>query len=126
MGDGKLAQPRKPLAKYAPKLLGPKLWGTELLVVELPFAIGKVMTMKAGYAGPLQFHNEKHEAFYLYKGVAQVTKLNDAGTLETVEVQSGETWIIPPGAVHKVAAVEECVMFEVSNPVFDDRVPYEP
>jgi oxalate decarboxylase/phosphoglucose isomerase-like protein (cupin superfamily) len=112
--------------RYQPTVLGPKDWGTELLVVELPFAIGKVMTMRAGASGPLQYHEKKHEAFYLYSGLARVTMRDDDGALKAVEMQSGETYLIPPGTVHQVTAIDECVMFEVSNPVFDDRVPYVP
>jgi mannose-6-phosphate isomerase-like protein (cupin superfamily) len=112
--------------RYQPKVLGPKDWGTELLIAELPFATGKVMTMRAGASGPLQYHERKHEAFYLYRGLARVTMHDDDGTLQSVEMQPGETYIVPPGTVHQVEAIDECVLFEVSNPVFDDRVAYVP
>jgi mannose-6-phosphate isomerase-like protein (cupin superfamily) len=112
------------LSRYQPNALGPKSWGTELLVAELPFATGKVLSMRAGESGPLQYHERKHEAFYLFSGLAQITMHDEAGQLVTVDMVAGESYLIPPQAVHQVKAVEDCVMFEISNPVFDDRVAY--
>ena len=112
------------LERFTPRELGPKDWGVELLIAELPFATGKVLQMRAGASGPLQYHERKHEAFYLFSGDADVTY--DAGDgLVTRRMQAGETYLVPPGAVHRVSAVTACVLFEISNPVFDDRVNVE-
>ena len=37
----------------------------------------------------------------------------------------GESYYIPPGAVHQVKAVTACVFFECSTPHYDDRVRVE-
>jgi quercetin dioxygenase-like cupin family protein len=34
----------------------------------------------------------------------------------------GESYHVPPGAVHQVIALEDSILVEASNPVFEDRV----
>jgi mannose-6-phosphate isomerase-like protein (cupin superfamily) len=108
---------------FTTRELGPKDWGTELLVADTSQYIGKVMWMKAGHGGPLQFHRKKDEAFYLFSGKALLTYHDAFGVTRTKELLPGAAVHIPPGAVHQVQAIEDCVMFETSNPVFEDRVP---
>lgn len=108
---------------FTPREIGPKPWGTELLIACTDHYIGKVLTMKAGHRGGLQYHVHKDETFYLVSGRALVT--SDAGTgtaLITRPMFPGESYHIPPGAVHQVEAVTDCVFFEASTPHFEDRV----
>ncbi len=110
---------------YKPRALGPKDWGTELLVAHTPLYTGKVLSMRAGTSGPLQYHERKDETFHLYKGTAQVEFVTQDGTLHSVAMGAGESYHIPPGAIHRVRAISDCVFFEASNPVFEDRVNVE-
>lgn len=114
------------LEKFDPVDLGPKSWGTETLVAHIPdVCTGKILVMKAGASGPLQYHRTKHESFHLVSGLAQVRTRNADGVLVTLLMKPGETYRVPPGTVHQVAAIRESIFFEVSNPVFDDRVAVE-
>lgn len=107
---------------FAPRNLGPKVWGTELLVAETPSYIGKVLSMKAGHGGPLQYHQRKDEAFYVFSGHARL-RFHDANRNVIVQLlEPGMAVHIPPGAVHQVEAITDCVLFECSTPHFDDRV----
>ena len=105
--------------------VGPRLWGREVLIAKTPQYIGKVLYMNAGHAGGLQYHREKVETFFLFSGRARVTTDKGDGLLTSWEMLPGESYHIPAGAVHKVTAVEDCVLFECSTPVFDDRVRVE-
>lgn len=107
---------------FSPRDLGPKDWGTELLVAETPAYIGKVMWMKEGSGGALQYHERKDEAFYLFSGRALLRYHDQHGEPRLKELRAGMAVHIPPGAVHQVEALTDCVMFETSTPVFDDRV----
>lgn len=107
---------------FEPRDLGPKVWGTELLVADTPQYIGKVMWMKAGHGGPLQYHERKDEAFYLFGGVALLRYHDADGHVTIRQLEPGDAVHIPPGAVHQVEAITDCVLFECSTPVFDDRV----
>ena len=99
-------------------------WGEELIVAETSQYLGKVLIMRAGTKGGLQYHTEKDETFYLYSGIALVRF--DSGTgLVATSMCAGESYHIPPGAVHQVEAVTRCVFFETSTPHYDDRVRME-
>ncbi len=114
---------RPTIEAFTPRLLGPKEWGTELLIAETEHYIGKVLRMRAGAAGPMQYHERKDEAFYLLSGTAIVRTKHEDGTPIAMTMLAGETYHIPPGAIHQVEAVTDCVFFETSTPHFDDRVP---
>lgn len=110
---------------YKPRYLGPKDWGTELLVAHTEHYTGKVLSMRAGTSGPLQYHERKDETFHLYRGTGRVDFVTQDGKLHSVAMIAGESYHIPPGAIHRVHAVSDCVFFEASNPVFNDRVNVE-
>lgn len=109
------------IKKFVPRELGPKPWGVELLVAETEHYIGKVLSMRAGTSGALQHHEIKDETFHLYSGTAMVRYRTEDGLI-TVDMNAGESYHVPAGAVHQVEAVTDCVFFEASTPVFDDRV----
>lgn len=114
---------RPVIEKFAPRNLGPKDWGIERLVAHTAYYTGKVLSMRAGASGPFQQHVQKDETFYLFSGVARITYKDAAGFVHETEMQPGESYHVPPGAAHKVAAVSDCIFFEASTPHFDDRVP---
>lgn len=108
---------------FTPYEIPGKPWGQELVIAETKDYLGKVLTMKAGHRGGLQYHERKEESFYLYKG--QATVLYDdssTGELQHKILTAGQTVHVPPGAVHQVIAMTDCVFFECSLPIFEDRV----
>ena len=113
------------LERFTPRLLGPKAWGTELLIAHTPSYIGKVLSMRAGEGGPLQYHEQKDETFFLYSGKAQVTSSESGVAYLTTLMLPGESFHVPPWTIHQVTALDDCVFFEVSTPHFDDRVAVE-
>ena len=115
---------RPPIQIVPPRDLGPREWGTETLLVETPHYIGKRLEMRAGTAGGLQYHRQKDEAFLLVSGQAWVQwdDPEDQGFLLSHLLEAGEMVHVPPGAVHRVTAVTDCVFYEWSTPHFNDRV----
>src|SRR5262245_33369842 len=107
---------RVTIQPFTPRELGPKSWGRELLVAHTDQYIGKVLWMRAGESGPLQYHERKDETFFLFSGEALVI-----GGEGMRPMHPGESYHVPPGAVHRVEAITDCVFFEASTPVFDDR-----
>ena len=100
-------------------------WGIEQFVVETPHYLGKLLHMRAGTKGGLQYHVEKDEAFWLLSGLALVRFDDGTGALKQEMLQPGEGFRIPPGAPHQVEAIEDCVLVEWSTPHYDDRVRVE-
>ena len=114
--------PRMPSLKvFKPREIGPKPWGTELVIAETKDYLGKVLYMNAGHRGGLQYHEKKEETFHLFSGRALVRFDSGNGLVERV-MDPGMSYHVPPGAVHQVVAVTDCVFFEASTPVFNDRV----
>lgn len=99
-------------------------WGHEVLVAHTETYIGKVLMMNKGTKGGLQYHVEKDETFFLFSGSAIVRSGEDGKLFETLMLP-GQSYHVPPGAVHQVEAVTACVFFEASTPHFDDRVRVE-
>jgi mannose-6-phosphate isomerase-like protein (cupin superfamily) len=108
-----------------PRDLGPRDWGTEELIAQGDGYIGKKLTMKAATAGGLQFHERKDESFLLVEGRAMVEFDDGLGGLASIHLKPGMMVHVPPGAPHRVTAFTECVFYEWSNPVFNDRVRVE-
>lgn len=114
----------KSIERYEPRTLE-RDWGTETFVAETPQYLGKVLKMKAGTKGGLQFHTEKDETFHLVSGTAIVRFDDGRGDICAVYMRPGESYHIPPGAPHQVEAMTDCVLFEASTPHYDDRVRVE-
>ncbi|MGE5690799.1 MAG: cupin domain-containing protein [Pseudomonadota bacterium] len=103
-----------------------KPWGHELIWAEGEQYVGKVIFVEAGHALSLQFHREKDESWYVHSGRAKV-ELGDAGEAVLVEeiVTTGAAFRFRPGTVHRVTAIEDTTILEVSTPHLDDVVRLE-
>lgn len=119
------ACPRPSIELFPPRDMGPRTWGREILIAQTESYIGKVLLMKAGEAGGLQYHNRKIETFYLHSGEAIVDYDCGDGRLTKLVMREGMSVHVPAGAPHRVTAVLNSVFFECSTPVFDDRVRVE-
>lgn len=101
-------------------------WGQEIL---LGHAKGKytlkMLKMKAGTKGGFQKHRVKDETGYLLSGSLMLRYDKGDGKVTEVKMNPGQSIHIPPGAVHQEEALTDCVLFEASTPVFDDRVRME-
>lgn len=99
-------------------------WGTERIIVETEKYLGKMLVMKAGSKGGLQYHVDKDEAFYLMGGEA-IVRTDEGDGLVSFRIFPDEGFHIPAGAIHQVEAVTDCVLIEWSTPHYDDRVHVE-
>ena len=103
-----------------------KPWGFELIWAHTEAYVGKVLFVKAGESLSLQFHNEKDESWYIESGRAEL-ELGDAGqsVLNSEVVGAGACFRYRPGTVHRVTALEDTTILEVSTPHLDDVVRLE-
>jgi mannose-6-phosphate isomerase len=103
-----------------------KPWGHELIWAVTDRYIGKVLFVEAGHSLSLQFHREKDESWYVQSGRAKV-ELGEVGEAVLVEeiVTAGSAFRFEPGTVHRVTAVEDTTILEVSTPHLDDVVRLE-
>jgi mannose-6-phosphate isomerase-like protein (cupin superfamily) len=103
-----------------------KPWGYELIWAHADQYVGKVLFVKAGESLSLQFHREKDESWLVQSGRARV-ELGEAGDpfLKEEVVSSGAAFHYRPGTVHRVTALEDTTILEVSTPHLDDVVRLE-
>jgi mannose-6-phosphate isomerase len=103
-----------------------KPWGHELIWAKTADYAGKILFLKAGESLSLQFHNVKDEAWFILEGRAQI-ELGAPGErmLNREVVGPGAAFRFPPGTVHRVTAVEDTSILEVSTPQLDDVVRLE-
>jgi mannose-6-phosphate isomerase-like protein (cupin superfamily) len=101
-----------------------KPWGHELHWAITERYVGKVLHVRAGHALSLQYHNVKDETIFLWKG-KMLFEIGTADKLETREMLPGESVHITPRTVHRMTALEDCDIFEVSTPELDDVVRLE-
>ncbi len=103
-----------------------KPWGWELIWAHSEQYVGKLLFVRAGHALSKQFHKVKDESWYFHEGRAQV-ELNAPGeAVEKTEVVGpGAAFRLKPGTVHKLTALEDTLVIEVSTPHLDDIVRLE-
>jgi mannose-6-phosphate isomerase len=103
-----------------------KPWGWELIWAQTEQYVGKSLFVRAGQSLSLQFHNEKDEAWYVESGRAEL-ELGQAGQkiLSMEVIAPGAAFHFPPGTVHRVTALEDTTIVEVSTPQLDDVVRLE-
>ncbi|RZA06790.1 MAG: cupin [Proteobacteria bacterium] len=102
-----------------------KPWGHEVIWAVTKDYVGKILVIKAGHQLSLQFHRVKEESIYLAKGVMRYQIENDAGEMEEVLMKQGSTHHTLPNRKHRMIAVEDCEVFEVSTPHLEDVVRLE-
>jgi len=103
-----------------------KPWGYELIWAHADEYVGKVLFVKAGESLSLQFHREKDESWLVHQGRAKL-ELGEAGDpiLKEEIVSAGAAFHYRPGTVHRVTALEDTTILEVSTPHLDDVVRLE-
>jgi mannose-6-phosphate isomerase len=103
-----------------------KPWGWELIWAEAEAYVGKILFVRAGQSLSLQFHHVKDESWYVQEGQAKL-ELGDTGqaVLNTEVIGPGACFRFRPGTVHRVTAVEDTTIIEVSTPHLDDVVRLE-
>jgi mannose-6-phosphate isomerase len=101
-----------------------KPWGHELHWAKTERYVGKVLHVKAGHALSLQYHNIKDETIFLWKGKI-LFEIQEGDSLEKREMLPGESVRIMPRTIHRMTAVEDSDIFEVSTPELDDVVRLE-
>ncbi|MFC1957549.1 cupin [Chloroflexota bacterium] len=102
-----------------------KPWGFELLFAHTPKYVGKLIFVKKGHRLSFQYHKQKDESMYFYQGKALIEIEGDDGKLVQSVAEPGYALRLPPGTKHRVAALEDTTLFEVSTPELEDVVRLE-
>ena len=102
-----------------------KPWGYELIYAATDQYCGKVIFIRSGEELSLQFHRSKDETIYVHSGRVEF-EIGDPGKpTDTEVVGPGRAFHLAPGTVHRLRALEDAVILEVSTPELDDVVRLE-
>ena len=108
------------------KIVGKRPWGKEILLSLIPKVLSlKLLEIKKGHKGGIQYHHKKNECGYILSGKLKIKFDNGSGVLKEKIVSKGESFHFPPGAVHQELALTNCKIIEASSPHFNDRVRVE-
>ena len=99
-----------------------KPWGCEVILRHTDTYVVKRLCVKAGCRLSLQFHRFKSETLQLGRGCAFL-EIHDGGVVTDHYLDRAVH--VPPGTVHRVIAVEDSEIMEVSTPELDDVVRLE-
>ncbi|MEO7190787.1 MAG: cupin [Vicinamibacterales bacterium] len=101
-----------------------KPWGYELHWAKTERYVGKLIHVSKGHALSLQYHNFKDETIYLASGKL-LFEMEIDGKLVGREMLPGESVHVTPKTVHRMTAIEDADIYEVSTPELQDVVRLE-
>lgn len=102
----------------------PKPWGYELIFGKTDRYVGKILHINQGESLSLQYHEMKEETLYVVHGELHLTIEHDSDRRE-LSLRMGEAFHIPPGLIHRMEAITDTDVAEVSTPELDDVVRLE-
>lgn len=101
-----------------------KPWGYELIWAHTARYVGKILHINKGHRLSYQYHNIKDETIRLLTGRLDV-ETEENGVRKTLTLKQGDSLHIVPLMRHRMIAVEDCDVLEVSTPELDDVVRIE-
>jgi mannose-6-phosphate isomerase len=109
-----------------------KPWGKELIWVETTNYVGKIISINSGHRLSRQYHERKHESFYIVKGVLTLEVGDPDAAASGIlfaqyQLRQGDTFDCPPGTIHRMINdpalnTDRVEVLEVSTNHLDDVV----
>jgi mannose-6-phosphate isomerase len=101
-----------------------KPWGYELIWARTDHYAGKVLHVKRGESLSYQYHRVKDESIHILHGSMELeTEVQGERVKQRLEL--GDCVHIPPGTKHRMLALDDCDILEVSTSELDDVVRLE-
>jgi mannose-6-phosphate isomerase len=101
-----------------------KPWGHEIIWAHTERYVGKILHINKGESLSYQYHVVKDETVRLLTGVLEMDVERD-GERQRLHMAAGDSLHIVPGMKHRMSAIEDCDVLEVSTPELDDVVRLE-
>jgi len=102
----------------------PKPWGYELIFAKTDRYVGKILHINRGESLSLQYHEMKEETLYVVAGELRLT-IESNGDRREIALRQGEAFHIPPRLIHRMEAIVDTDVAEVSTPELHDVVRLE-
>ena len=114
-----------PAVHRAEETLVEKPWGYEVRWAITDRYVGKILHVKKGEALSLQYHEHKDECLLVVRGTIEMELGVEDGNLKTLRMQEGDSVHLPPLTRHRITAVHDADIYEVSTPEIEDVVRLE-
>ncbi len=103
-----------------PPTIVTKPWGREVRWAHEDSYAGKILEVAEGHILSLQKHEVKKETLFLQSG-----RVNFHLNGQEFEMKPGRSVTVNPGDIHRIEALEDSVLLEVSTSELDDLVRLE-
>jgi mannose-6-phosphate isomerase-like protein (cupin superfamily) len=101
-----------------------KPWGHEIVWAETDRYVGKVLHIAKGQRLSRQYHVKKDETFFVQTGTMHL-EVGQGPDTKIIEMGPGQAFHCTPHTVHRMIAVTDVDVIEVSTPELDDVVRLE-
>lgn len=101
-----------------------KPWGHEIIWAETDRYVGKLLHIRAGERLSRQYHRIKDETLFVQGGEMDL-EIGQAEAIERRRMRQGDAFHVVPGTIHRMIAVTDVDVVEVSTPELDDVVRLE-
>ena len=102
-----------------------KPWGHELIWARTDRYVGKILHIRAGEALSLQYHRVKDETIMVLSGRMRLVHYLEGEAPRETELTPREPFHITVGLRHRMIAIEDTDVLEVSTTELDDVVRLE-
>jgi mannose-6-phosphate isomerase-like protein (cupin superfamily) len=114
---------RDSLKRYSMRRVN-KPWGYELIWAETERYVGKILHIAAGQKLSRQYHARKDETFLVEAGEMDL-EIGSGADLKVLRMKPRDSFHCPPNTIHRMLAVSDVDVVEVSTPELDDVVRLE-
>ena len=101
-----------------------KPWGYELIWAETSKYVGKILHINLGQKLSRQYHNIKDETFFVQNGDLDL-EIGSGNEIKIIRLTKGESFHCPPMTIHRMVAITDVDVIEVSTSELDDIVRLE-
>ncbi|HEY1697527.1 MAG TPA: cupin domain-containing protein [Polyangiaceae bacterium] len=101
-----------------------KPWGYEIVWAETDRYVGKILHIAAGQKLSRQYHVKKDETFLVEAGEMDL-EVGEGADRRTIRMKARDSFHCVPRTVHRMVAVSDVDVIEVSTPELDDVVRLE-
>jgi mannose-6-phosphate isomerase len=101
-----------------------KPWGYELIWAETERYVGKILHIREGQKLSRQYHQKKDETFLVQSGEMDL-EIGTGAEAKTLRMKALDSFHCQPKTVHRMVAVSDVDVIEVSTPELDDVVRLE-
>lgn len=101
-----------------------KPWGHELIWAETDRYVGKLLHIREGERLSRQYHRVKDETLLIQSGT-MLLELGPADAITQHTMSPGDSFHVTPGTIHRMIALTDVDVIEVSTPELTDVVRLE-